>query len=83
MFVAKSEKLAELIESLGEFGVAKTALGARVSIGVLNGMRRGRYTAAPRQVLRERLCLFFGVSESDLFYEVEDKVRAKPKRKAA
>ena len=67
MHTVNAQKLKELIKSLGEGGLARTSLEAKIGLSTLEKMCCGAYLSAPRSALRERLCEFFNASEADLF----------------
>ncbi len=72
MYRIRADVLKRLIARHGEFGLGETSKGARVSVGTLQKMSSGNYDSSPRETVRERLCGFFGVTESDLFEVVQD-----------
>lgn len=67
MHRVNSRKLKELMREAGEGGLAKTSLGAMVSVSTLEKMLAGTYDSAPRRALRIRLAEYFKVAEDDLF----------------
>ena len=77
MYRVNSKRLRELIDSQGEFGLAKASQGARISVSTLEKMYAGTYTSSPREVMRERLAKFFNVSEAEIFNLVGAKTKAR------
>lgn len=75
MYRVNSQKIRELINGLGDFGLAKTSQGARVSVSLLEKMYAGTYMSSPRETVRERLATFFNVSEAELFISAGTKKR--------
>lgn len=63
----------QLIDRLGDYGIAEASRGARVSTSLLEKMYAGTYKSSPRENQRERLANFFNVDESELFQEVVPK----------
>ena len=61
------KKLKDLIKNQGEGGLAKTSLGALISISTLEKMLAGTYKSSPKESLRLRLCRYLNATESDLF----------------
>ncbi len=72
MFRTNGDRLRQLIHAQGEGGISKVALGAKVGPSTLEKMMCGAYKSSPRSALRERLCRFFRVPESELFEVVGD-----------
>jgi hypothetical protein len=67
MHTVNSRYLKDLIKALGDSGLARTSIGAMVSVSSLEKMISGTYKSSPREPLRKRLCEFFNASEADLF----------------
>lgn len=81
MYRVNSKKLRQLIDSLGETGLAKTSIGAKVSVSTLSKMYAGTYNNSPREAVRSGLSSFFQVSEKDLFTRINP--HAKDSQRAA
>jgi hypothetical protein len=67
MHTVNARLLKELVRSKGEFGLGDTSRGARISVSALTKMMAGAYLSSPRMAMRERLCAYFNVAETDLF----------------
>lgn len=79
MYRVNSKRLRQLIDDLGDFGLAMASQGARVSVSLLEKMYAGTYKNSPRDVVRERLANFFGVRQEELF----DRVGGGSKKRAS
>jgi hypothetical protein len=77
MYRVNAKKLRDLIDSLGEFGLAQASQGARVSVSLLEKLYAGTYKSSPRRLVRQWLASFFKVDESELFLETESKESTK------
>lgn len=73
MYRVNSKKLRQLIDALGETGLAKTSIGAKVSVSTLSKMYAGTYNNSPREAVRSGLSTFFQVSEKELFSRVSSR----------
>lgn len=71
MYRVKWKRLRQLIDELGDTGLAQTSIGTKVSVSTLTKMYAGTYNNSPRETVRERLAAFFEVDESDLFTRVD------------
>lgn len=79
MYRAKTKRIRELIDGLGEYGLAKTSQGAQVSVSFLEKLYAGTYKSSVREPQRERLSKFFKVREEEIF----DRVRARETDRAS
>lgn len=69
-----AELLKQLVTDRG--GIARVSIGAKIGISTLEKMMADLYVSEPREATRERMCVYFGVTENELFPLVDAGGRA-------
>jgi hypothetical protein len=55
------------VKAQGENAKARVSLGAQIGVSTIEKLMAGTYGRVPKQAMRERLAMFFGVPEESLF----------------